>query len=200
MFPILDENFCQLLERRVSRILQRSLEGGGGLGGWGSSPGPACLGGARRGFFLLPVLFPLLIKFLCISLSGSKKSNRLGVGHATRQGCGRRSRAGGLGPAGCPACPRPAGDPGSPPSAGPTLGGLSFQSVAREVGSVLFELRSFLEQTLYVYINRKQTLLIFYIFYYTFVFLVEILLSGNVTKREPRVCVEEGDEARAPCR
>lgn len=49
-----------------------------------------------------------------------------------------------------------------------------------------------------MYINRKQTLLIFYIFYYTFVFLVSILLSGNVTNREPQVCVEEGDKVCPP--
>lgn len=61
-----------------------------------------------------------------------------------RGAAGGRSRAGGHGSrlAAPPAHGRPA-IRGPPPSAGPTLGGLPFKSAAGEVGSVLFELRSF---------------------------------------------------------
>lgn len=48
----------------------RSSEVGAPLGHLG-----ALKGVSQGGFFLLHLLFPLLIKFLCISLSGSKKNN-----------------------------------------------------------------------------------------------------------------------------
>lgn len=86
-FPGLDEGFTNCLVVR-SRSLRRSHEKEPQRGG-SLCPGTWHRAGACEGRYLLPhILFPLLITFLRISLSGSKKNNRPGDVQYSKAGTG----------------------------------------------------------------------------------------------------------------